>query len=166
MAKLSKNGKRLGRPPKNSSGMVFVSAIPKIEQKQELPIDPASMIECDFLTIPQYSHMKSDSYKNGRYMTSVYTIDGFGRNKWVVGAYLKIDFEKYKALKYSDDEVIKRCVNYLNSLTINKKGKKKYGNLQLYRFKKLNKNGQDLVCIEIVTDERNNENFWGEGERM
>lgn len=164
MVKLSKNGKRLGRPPKNSKGIVFISAIPKKEEIAIPPINSESMIECQLLDIPQYSHMKSDIFKHGRYMTSIYSIDGFGRNKWVVGAYLKIDPTHSSA--FSDEELVKRCVNYLNSLTINKKGKKKYGNLQLYKFNRLNKNGQQLICVQIITDERSNDNFWGEGERL
>lgn len=156
--RLSKNGKRMGRPPKKSSGVVFISASPPIKEESAV-VDAESMMECEFLHIPKYSHMPSTDLKQGRYMTSVYTIDGFGRNKWVVGAYLMIDGD-------INDDVIKRCVNYLNSITVNKKGKKKYGNLQLHRFNKIKRNGKELVCIEIITDERNNENFWGEGERL
>ena len=121
-------------------------------------------IECHLLQIPQYSHMKSETYRSGRYMTSVYTIDGFGRNKWVVGCYLKLDMSQYK--EHQEKDVISRCINYLNSLTVNKKGKKKYGNLQLHRFNKIMKGEQELICVEIITDERGNENFWGEGERL
>lgn len=167
--KLSKNGKRLGRPPKNKTGIVFVSEPPPKKQEEvfiEPDLDADSIIECEFVSIPQFSHMPSGETKFGRYMTSVYSIDGFGKNKWIVGCYIKLDLQKYKILKWHDSEIAKRCVNYLNSITINKKGKKKYGNLQLYKFNRIIKFGQELIVAEIVTDDRKNENFWGEGERM
>jgi|694.fasta_scaffold143795_4 hypothetical protein len=167
--RLSKNGKRLGRPPKNkNSGVVFVSPveIKKEETFVEPPADVDSVIECEFMPISQFSHAPTGEKKEGRYMTSIYSIDGFGKNRWVVGAYIKADLEKYKILRWHDSEIVKRCVNYLNSIAINKKGKKKYGNLQLHKFNKINKFGQEIIVVELITDERKNENFWGEGERM
>jgi len=169
--KLSKNGKRLGRPPKNkNSGIVFVSPEPTIKKDEEvfvqIPEDASSVIECELKEVSQYFHVPSEEKKHGRYMTSIYSVDGFGKNRWVVGAYLKADWNKYKILKWHESEIIKRCVNYLNSLTISKKGKKKYGNLELYRFNKINKFGEELAVVELIIDERKNEYFWGEGERM
>lgn len=168
--KLSKNGKRLGRPPKDKSktGTVFLPEI--VKKQEEIFIEPAidaePGIECEFLSISQFAHMNSEEKKAGRYMTSVYSIKGFGQNKWVVGAYLKADWDKYKILRWHESEVLKRCVNYLNSITLNKKGKKKYGNLELHKFSKINKFGQDLAVVELIIDDRKNENFWGEGERV
>jgi len=167
--KLSKNGKRLGRPPKDkSNGTVFLAPIePKKEEVYiQPPIDAESVIECEFISISQYSHAPTGETKAGRYMTSIYSVDGFGRNKWIIGAYLKIDWNKYKILRWHDSEVIKRCVNYLNSITINKKGKKKYGNLELYNFNKINKFGEEVAVVELIIDDRKNENFWGEGEKL
>ena len=167
--KLSKNGKRLGRPPKDKSkGVVFVAPVEtkKEEIYVEPPIDAESVIECEFIPVSQYSHMPTEDKKSGRYMTSIYSVDGFGRNKWVVGGYLKADWEKYKALKWSDKETVRRCINYLNTITINKKGKKKYGNLELYTFNKITKSGDEVAVVELVIDDRKNENFWGEGERL
>jgi hypothetical protein len=167
--KLSKNGKRLGRPPKNKdTGVVFISAPPKKQEEVfiEPPVDAESVIECDFVPVGQFSHMPTEEKKAGRYMTSIYSIDGFGRNRWVVGGYLKIDWAKYKILRWHDSEVVKRCINYLNSITINKKGTKKYGNLQLHNFNKIEKFGQEIAVVELIIDDRKNENFWGEGEKL
>jgi hypothetical protein len=167
--KLSKNGKRLGRPPKDKSkGTVFIT--PVAPKKEEIfiepPADAESVIECELVSISQFSHCPSEEKKSGRYMISVYSINDFGKNKWVVGVYLKADWNKYKLLKWNDKEIIKRCVNYLNSLTINKKGKKKYGNLELFNFRFIKKFNEDVAVVELITDDRKNENFWGEGERM
>jgi hypothetical protein len=167
--KLSKNGKRLGRPPKDKSkGVVFVTPteVKKEEIYIEPPADAESVIECEFISIPQFSHAPTGETKAGRYMTSIYSIDGFGKNKWIVGGYIKADWEKYKILKWSDKEIVKRCVNYLNTITLNKKGKKKYGNLELYKFNRIPKLGQEVIVAELIIDDRKNENFWGEGERL
>jgi hypothetical protein len=169
--KLSKNGKRLGRPPKNkNNGTVFISQASIEPKKEEIFIEPSTdsepVIECDLVPISQFAHMNNGETKSGRYMTSVYSIKGFGQNKWIVGAYLKADWDKYKVLKWHDSEVVKRCVNYLNSITINKKGKKKYGNLELYKFNRIVKSGEEVIVAELIIDDRKNENFWGEGERM
>lgn len=168
--KLSKNGKRLGRPPKNKdqTGVVFVSEPPKKQEEIfiEPDVDAESGIECELVAVPQFSHMPTGETKYGRYMTSIYSIDGFGRNKWVVGCYIKLDLQKYKILKWHDAEIAKRCVNYLNTIALNKKGKKKYGNLQLHKFNKINKFGQEIIVAELIIDDRKNENFWGEGEKL
>ena len=166
--KLSKNGKRLGRPPKNSSGTVFISPVKSVNiLKEEKPdiIDTESMIECELVPIPQFSHLKDSETKHGRYMTSIYSIDGFGSKKWIVGAYLKADWNKYRIIKLADRQIIERCVNYLNSLG---NRKSKYGNLSLYtkNVKFLQKNGQEVAVVELITDDRKNENFWGEGEKV
>lgn len=166
--KLSKNGKRLGRPPKNNSGTVFISQVKTVSiAKEEKPsiIDTESMIECELLPIPQYSHLKESDTKHGRYMTSIYTVDGFGSKKWIVGAYLKTDWSKYRIIKMGDKQIIERCINYLNSLGSRKR---KYGNLSLYTkdIKFLQKNGQEVAVVELITDDRKNENFWGEGEKV
>ena len=31
---------------------------------------------------------------------------------------------------------------------------------------KIIKNGQEVAVVEIITDDRKNDNFWGEGERL
>ena len=166
--RLSKNGKRLGRPPKNA-GKVFISELAPVVKKEEVEekgeFDSLSMIECELVSIPQYAHDPKTETKSGRYMTSIYSIDGFGSKKWVVGAYLKTDWDKHRVIKTGDYEIVRRCVNYLNSLG---KKKKKYGNLQLFS-KKINfvqKNGETVAVVELITDERKNENFWGEGEKV
>jgi hypothetical protein len=159
--KLSKNGKRLGRPPKNlTTGKVFISAIPvKKEDKPEL-INTEEMIECELLPVQQYSHLQGTETKSGRYMTNYYDVPDFGRKCWVVGAYIKTDWEKHK----QNLETIQKCINYLNSLG---KKKKIYGNLKIFKesVKFLEKSKQKVAVVEMVIEDRKNENFWGEGER-
>lgn len=156
-AKLSKNGKRLGRPPK--SGKVFISAIVQKEVEKVDIVDQASMMECELIPVQQYSHLIGTETKQGRYMTSYYNIEGFGKKTWVVGAYIKADWKSSE----EDHKTIQKCINYLNSLG---KKKKIYGDLKLHNFKFLNKNGQRVAVVEMITTDRKNDNFWGEGERV
>lgn len=156
--KLSKNGKRLGRPPKDSTGKVFVSAVKITKEEQPVEIDPNEMIECELLPLQQYSHLQGSETKQGRYMTNFYDVPDFGKKCWMVGGYIKLDWEKHK----KDLQTIQKCINYLNSLG---KKKKVYGNLKLYRVNFIEKNKQQLAVLEVIIDERKNENFWGEGER-
>lgn len=169
--KFSASGKRLGRPPKNkSAGTTFVTTPEQIKKEEEIFVIPAeeaeSVIQCEFIPIQQWSHVKSEELKHGRYLTSSYRISDYGTKRWVIGGYLKADWKKYKVLRWHDSEILKRCINYLNSITVNKKGKRKYGNLELFNFKFLKKFGEEVAVVELIIDDRKNDNFWGEGERI
>ena len=179
--KLSKNGKRLGRPPKNreSTGSVFVINEPvpvqqiETDVKEEIRKPDFGEVECSFVKIPQYSHIKSEEYRDGRYSTSPSNLRGIGTKQWVVLGYIHANFDLERSLKKSDKDIIQGCVNYLNNAEDRKKYQKKepspkYGFLTLIsdEIKFIQKNGQEVAVVELSTNERTNENFWGEGERM
>lgn len=185
MIRLSKNGKRLGRPPKNkeSSGSVFVINEPvtqniaettiETDAKEEIRPPEFGEIECSFVQIPQYSHIKSEEFKSGRYSTSPPTVKGLGTKQWVVLAYIKAPFHQHRVLRKSNIEIVEACLNYLNNPEDRKKYAKKeptpkYGYLTLVskEIKFIQKNGEEVAVVELATNERTNENFWGEGERM
>lgn len=175
--RLSKNGKRLGRPPKQSSGAVFVIDEPKpveTDAKEEIRKPEYGEIECSFMQIPQYSFLGKDSeLKCGRYSTSPPNIKGLGTKQWVILAYIKAPFNQHRFLKKCNQEIIEACLNYLNVPEERKKYQKKepspkYGYLTLVSkdIKFIQKNGEEVAVVELATNERTNENFWGEGERM
>ena len=77
--RLSKNGKRLGRPPKNSNTKTFIINETQIEQpKFELQSD--EMIECSLVPLNEYSHMNNEVKRFGRYATSTYNLNKYGKN--------------------------------------------------------------------------------------
>jgi hypothetical protein len=87
-------------------------------------------------------------------------------------AYVKADFEKYRSEGLNNTEIAKRCINYLNAVEPRKKFPKKpptskYGQLQLIRedIKFTNRFGYEMAILEFSTDERKNDNFWGEGDK-
>lgn len=167
--KLSKNGKRLGRPPKNkdkveSNPQTFiVETKPYIAPEFEISSD--DMLECGLIPINEYSHVQSDNKKVGRYAQSTYSLSKYGKSSFVVLAYLKTDVEKHRKNGYSDEQIVKRCVNFLNQEQKKNSKKKPYGNLQLYNYKVINKFDTEIFAVELVTDARTNENFWGVGNR-
>lgn len=179
--RFSASGKRLGRPPKNaqpvSTGVTFNVITPAVQKKEEpkpVEIDPASMIPCEFVPLAQYEIFNDTNpqKKMGRYSSSTYYIDGFNTERWVVLAYVKADFEKHRAEGLSNTDIAKRCVNYLNAIEPRKKFPKKpatskYGQLQLINedIKFSNRFGYEMAILEFSTDERKNDNFWGEGDK-
>jgi hypothetical protein len=134
------------------------------------------MIECNFLPIRQYGNMaksETDELKSGRYAGSMYSLKDYGSKRWVVLAYLIADFSKHREEKLTDNQIIKKCLNFLNTPEARKKYQKKdsvpkYGNLELANenIKFTNKSGQEVAILELIIDQRKNENFWGEGEKL
>jgi hypothetical protein len=135
------------------------------------------MIECSFVPIKQYSNMangETNELRSGRYAGSMYSVRDYGSKRWVVLAYLSADFNKYREMKLTEQQIIKKCVNYLNAPEERKKFQKKdsvpkYGNLEILNennIKFINKFNQEVAILELIIDQRKNENFWGEGEKF
>lgn len=121
--------------------------------------------------IPKSSLYTSDNMelKRGRYLSSVFPLEGFGIKKWVVGCYIDLDKE---VSPESETDVAEAIVAELNQPPERKKFERKrtsplYGNLEIFEAK-FKKDSDDKPYVEmlLVTDERSNENFWGEGMQM
>ena len=110
--------------------------------------------------------------KRGTYHGSVWhDVDDFGISKWVVGCYVMVDYEKLRAEGSTDEEILKGCIEYLNHPPKRKKYAKRtpkplYGNLDelpiRHMFKE--KHGKPSIMMLLVTDQRKNRNFFGEGQ--
>ena len=59
-------------------------------------------------------------------------------------------------------QIFQSCLNYLNNQKDNK-GKSIYGFLKPYKADFKNKNGKQYIIAQMVSDQRKNINFWGEG---
>ena len=182
--RFSKNGKRLGRPPKNKQpeGTVFAintpitpAAEPVVEEPVKIEVDPNSMIECEFVPISQYGIFTDTSLekKAGRYSSSIYAIEGINWTRWVALAYLKADFQKYRDMGLKNPEILQRCVNFLNAVEPKKKYAKKnpepkYGKLELFKndIQFTNKFGYECAILVFTTTNRKCEHFWGNGEKF
>jgi len=131
-------------------------------------------IECDLRDVAEFYEYAAapEERKKGRYHGSMFwSIRGFGRKKWVVGAYLDVDYTPYIEQGLEKEEIIQLCLNHLNSPPKRKKFQKKtesplYGNLEIYSYKfRVSKSGNQFIEALLVTDQRKNKNFWGEGEK-
>ena len=178
--KFSKNGKRLGRPPKNPAlltaqpegeGTVFVIAAPVVETPVvPVVIDLATMIECEFLPITQHVLFSDPTAekKAGIYSGSSHRRTPLDR--YVVLAYLKTDYAKYRAEGLKNEEIVQRCVNFLNATEPRAKFAKKdptpkFGRLELFKeeLKFVVKDDTEVCILVFTTDSRKCEFFFGEG---
>lgn len=162
------------RPKKNKNqNDSEVSRNEEVESSKEKQFE----IECSLIPIlkSKYSSDTPESEKRlGIYSGSVHRVKDFGTKKWVVHFYLKVDHEHYInniGVKYK--ELIDGCLNYLNNNNkkkVKKEYKPKFGYLQplvdpvtgdysvVYK--------PDRIVVSAITDERDNPNFWYEGQRL
>ena len=132
-------------------------------------------IPCHFLkqgefesVVPNWDGPK----KCGNYHGSVWhEVKGFGVSHWVVGAHIVVDYDKYREQGMTDEEIMRGCIEFLNCPPKRKKYAKRtpkplYGTLDdmpvRHQFKE--KNGEKCIMMMLVTDQRKNRNFFGEGQ--
>jgi len=134
-----------------------------------------TMIECKLLPMEKNRYIKNNpSYKKyGRYMRSHYSIKGFGRTCWVVVANILVDYERYIEEGMAIEEVAANCIQFLNHRPKSKYGKKRrrkplYGIFRPkpHMIKVLNKGGNKYLQALLITEDRKNPNFWGEGQEI
>lgn len=134
------------------------------------------MINCEWIGISNSVLNEKDEKKSGRYTSSVYPITGYGINKWAVHGYLKVNWQQHLEEGKSKKEIIDGCIEFLNQPPERKKYQKKepkpkFGNLQPVsadwtdsgyeaNFK------EDKLIVTLLTDERKNKSFWGEGYNL
>ena len=132
-------------------------------------------IECSFIPIKKSKYTVEEEMKDGLYSSSVYNIPEFGVTKWVVCAYLKADHKKHLDEGMTSKEFIDRCLEHLNYMPepvrkTKKAQKPKYGNLQPLVSKITGEYDvvykDDRIIVQLITDDRQNPHFWGEGDRI
>jgi hypothetical protein len=133
------------------------------------------MIECSFIPIKKSKYAVDEETRDGLYSSSIYNVEGFGSTKWVICAYLKVDHKKHLDEGMTSKALIDGCLAHLNYMPeptrkTKKAQKPKYGNLQPLVSKITGEYDvvykDDRVIVQLITDDRQNENFWGEGDRI
>jgi len=111
----------------------------------------------------------STELRQGRYISSIFPLDGFGTKRWVVGCYVDLDLGVPESER---KELVEKILAELNRPPVRKKFERKrtsplYGNLEVFsaKFKK-DSNGSFYIEMLLVTDERSNDHFWGQGVKM
>ena len=149
----------------------------KQKQKQTIP-EFSEPIVCSFLERTQYAGVipdwEPDLKKCGTYHGSVFhEVEGWGKKKWVVGGYIKVDYEKYQEGGMTIEEILAACVAWLNQPPARKKYQRRqknslYGTLDpmplKWWFKEMD--GEKCIGVLVVTDKRKCKHFWGEGMKL
>lgn len=133
-------------------------------------------IPCNFIPRREFGNTcpEAGPEKCGSYHGSVWNeVKGFGTKKWVVGGYISVDYQKYRADGLTDEEILRGCVEFLNCPPKRKKYAKRtprplYGNLDdmPIRHKFMEKNGKHCIMMILVTNQRKNKHFHGEGQNI
>tara|TARA_B100001250_G_scaffold384211_1_gene378795 strand:- start:236 stop:622 length:387 start_codon:yes stop_codon:yes gene_type:complete len=128
------------------------------------------MIKCELVPILS-SESSNTKPRFGRYHGSCFwDVKNFGSKKWVVAAYIKV--EDSSLLEGATTEMIARgCVEYLNQPPPRKKyakriPKPKYGALEYYSARIVEKEDGKYISALLVTDTRKNKLFWGKGKNV
>ena len=131
-------------------------------------------IACEFIPIKKSQYTTVEDTKKGLYSSGVYNFQHFGVTKWVVCAYLKVDHKKYLDEGMTSKKLIDDCLKHLNYMPeqvrkTKKSPKPKYGNLEMLVSKITGEydvkfKDEHIIC-HLITDDRQNQNFWGEGWR-
>lgn len=128
------------------------------------------MIKCDLLPIAGTEY--PDKFKFGRYHGNCFwDITGFGSKKWVVGAYINLEDQNLFDDGDTAEDLAKACVEYLNQPPPRKKyakrtPKPKYGTLEVYRAKFVDKGNKRYISTLLVVDSSKNKLFWGKGRNV
>ncbi len=145
----------------------------------EEAIEGLREVECSFVRHAEYGHIlpnwNAAARKSGRYHGSnFWSVKGFGVNRWPVIAKIRVDWETLVAEGLSELDIFRGCVAYLNKIPPRKKfqrrqRRKPYGTLSYepvhLSFKK-DSEGELFIEAIIMTDQRSNRNFWGEGVKL
>lgn len=129
------------------------------------------MIECELQLQKEYGYIVNvpgeTRKKHGRYHGSMFwDIPGFGSSKWVIATRIKVLSDV--APDWTDGEIIRGCVEYINTPPPRKKfqrrvRKTKYGKLELYKASLVRSDQGMYIAALLITEKRKSKHFWGKG---
>jgi len=129
-------------------------------------------MECTLVEQQEFLCLSEDSRLNegkklGRYHSSKLSVPGYGHDCWSLAVWINVRDIEEKERVYTQEEIVKRCLEHLNSLSAKKRYRKgeehkpKYGHLTLHDFKfKDDKENKRHISALIITDESDNKHFW------
>jgi len=120
--------------------------------------------ECSFRQVSEWTGLvleKGEKIKSGHYTHCVLPVKGYGLSKWAIVAYVDVEYEKYRAENYTDEQIVQGCLNFLNKPPTRRHRKSRYGSLEPNWFKVLE--DKKLISVCFITDQKKNKNFWWKG---
>lgn len=130
--------------------------------------------KCEFLDIPEHCVFPvtdETPLKSGRYHGSMFTVPGYGITTWVVGGYIKVDWQALLEQGLEEQTIIDLCLAHMNAPVVLPSGKIRKGNKNKYgmhfgmcvQHKFREKNGQRVIECLLTTDKHLSKHFWSEG---
>jgi hypothetical protein len=125
-------------------------------------------IRCALVPRPEYIILDGVKKRCGKYISSCFwDVPEYGSKRWAVGVYIDVD-DKSTLQRFGPMEVASACIEFLNIPPKRKKyGKKqpqpKYGTLEVYSAKYVERNDKTLISAVVLTKQRKNKFFWGKG---
>tara|TARA_R110002020_G_scaffold82573_3_gene204666 strand:+ start:1131 stop:1526 length:396 start_codon:yes stop_codon:yes gene_type:complete len=121
--------------------------------------------ECSFKEVEEWFHIDKDEEdpkrKYGYYSSTMLPVKGYGTKAWGVVAYIEVDHNLHRESGFTDDQIVEGCLKFINKPETRRHRKPRYGSkFSLNSYNMLEGN---IVSVSLVTDVRNNKNFWGKG---
>ena len=154
----------MSRPRKIDAAQQAAAQTLEVKKFKDSPHKNYSeQIKSQFVLIPEHAVVGDQKTKKyGRYAASIYPdIPDYGTKRFVILAYLYTDFAKHRET-LEEDQIVKGSINYLVNLK-DKKERSKFGNLELYKYNIIIKNGIEVAVCEMITTDKKNDHFWGIG---
>ena len=149
------------------------------KKKEPIEIDGPEF-ECYFQEMYEFPSVNMNAPESGeslkpvRYHGSMFwDIKGFGVSQWVLGGYIVVDWKDLREQGYSDEEIYKGCVKFLNKPPKRRKFQRRisrplFGQLSPKPVKVAarEKFGKRVLEVLAVTDKRKLKTAWGEGTTL
>lgn len=117
--------------------------------------------ECKFKEIQEFASLFPDAgakKRLGKYHGSKFKFPALYREYVPLAAYISINYSQLLEEGKSKREIVDGCVKYLNTQI--HRNKPIYGNLVLHSFSFVKKWGEELISVLLLTNSRDNKNFW------
>ena len=118
----------------------------------------------------KYSNQEHKKIKYGVYLQQMYwNIKGYGKTVWVVAVKIDLDYDKIKDVYKDDDEIVQKCIEFLNTPPKSKYGKHRKRkpfytfDMTPYSYKIIEKDSKKIISAILKTNEQKNKYFWGSG---
>lgn len=86
-----------------------------------------------------------------------------------MAARIELDYDKAREECETDDEIVARCIEYLNTPPKSKYGKRRKRkplyvfDPQPYNYEVKEKKGKQIISAKLIVRERKNKYFWSQG---
>jgi len=130
------------------------------------------MLECSLQPIinKYYAGDHGNQPKYGVYTQQMYWgVKGYAKKVWVVAVKINLDYDKAKEVYETDDEIVQKCIEFLNVPPKSKYGKRRQRKPlytfepEPYQYKIVEKEDKKIISARLKIKEQKNKHFWKTG---